>query len=109
MGLIYGDSAYPLSLHLQKGFLGNALTPEQQAFNSHMSSVREAAEWSFDDIVTLWAYLDMKRQQKVLLQPVGLFYRVGAILANCHFCLKRGNRTSDYFGVLPPQLRDYLQ
>ena len=105
---LYGDSAYPLSLYLQKGYLGNQLDLNEQAFNTHMSSVRQAVEWSFDDMATLWAYLDMKRQQRVRLQPVALFYRVATLLTNCYICMRRGNRTSDYFHVLPPDIREYL-
>ncbi len=105
---LFGDSAYPLSLYLQKGFQGIDLTHEQQAFNTRMSSVRQAAEWTFGEINTLWAYVDMRRQQKVGLQPVGMYYRAAALLTNFHVCLQRGNQTSDYFQMAPPQLREYM-
>ena len=36
---IYGDSAYPIRIHLQRPFQGAALTPQMQMFNSSMSSV----------------------------------------------------------------------
>lgn len=105
---LFGDSAFPFSVYLQKGYAGNHLTPAQEAFNARMSSVRQAVEWSFEEITTYWPYLDMKRQQKVGLQPVGLHFRVAVLLINCLTCMKRGNEVSDYFQLSPPILQDYL-
>lgn len=99
---LYGDSAYPFSLYLQKGYTGNGLTPAQEAFNTRMSSVRQAVEWSFHEITTYWPFLDMKQQQKVGLQAVGLHFRVSVFLTNCLTCLKHGNETSDYFELAAP-------
>ena len=42
---IYGDPAYPLSLHLQTGFKNAILTDQQHMFNERMSSVRVSVEW----------------------------------------------------------------
>ena len=72
-----------------------------------MSKVRQSAEWTFGEISTIWAYVDMRRQQKIGLQPVGLYYRAAVLINNCRVCLLRGNET-DYFQVAPPLLREYL-
>lgn len=104
---LFGDSAYPLSPYLQKKFQGN-VTPLQQLFNSRMGGMRQAVEWAFDDIATYWAFIDMKRQQKILLQTVGTCYKVATILANCITIMAGRNKTSDYFGVEPPSLEEYL-
>ena len=102
---LYGEA---LSPYLQKGFQGNLLTPEQQALHTTMSKVRQSAEWTFGEISTIWAYVVKRIQQKIGLQPVGLYYRAAVLLNNCRVCLLRGNETSDYFQVGPPLFREYL-
>ena len=79
---LYGDNAYPLSPYLQKAYQGAALTQAQQRFSTKMSKARVAVEWSFGDISNQWGYLAIKKQQKVLLQPVAMYYRVTALLTN---------------------------
>lgn len=44
---LYGDPAYPLRQHLLCPFKGAFLTPDQQAFNTQMSGVRQCVEWVF--------------------------------------------------------------
>ena len=41
-------------------------------------------------------YLDFKRNNKLLLQPVGKYDLVAALLTNCHTCLY-GSQTSIFF------------
>ena len=53
---IYGDPAYPLRVQLQAPFRNVILTPQMQAFNSSMSSVRSCVEWLFGDIVVTFHY-----------------------------------------------------
>ena len=106
---LYADAAYPLSLCLQKGYQGHHLTPAQQVFNTSMSSARQSVEWPFGEVSTIFAFVDMRRQQKVGLQPIGLYYRMAVLLNNCRVCLLRGNQTSDTFQIAPPLLREYLQ
>ena len=79
---LYGDNAYPLSPYLQKAYQGAALTQAQQRFSTKMSTARVAVEWSFGDISSQWVYLAIKKQQKVLLQPVAMYYRVTTLLTN---------------------------
>ena len=55
---IYGDPAYPLSIHLQTGFKNAILTDQQQLFNEKMSSVRVSVEWVFGDIVERFKFTD---------------------------------------------------
>lgn len=51
---IYRDPAYPLRVHLQGTFKGDALTPQEQ----HISQVRVAVERVFGDITNYFAYWD---------------------------------------------------
>ena len=72
-----------------------------------MSSVHVSVEWNFGKIARYFAYLDFKKNQKILLQPVGKIYLVSALLTNCHTCLY-GFLTTTFFGVQPPDLETYL-
>ena len=107
---LYGDAAYPLSGYIQKGFQGAAAqAPHRQLFNSRMSKVRQAVEWSFGEINSLWSYNDMRKQQRLLLQPVALHYGVSILLTNARTILRMGNKTSDYFKLSPPTIHEYFQ
>ena len=104
---LYGDPAYSLRPYLQCLFRGANLTVEEQLFNSRMSSVRECVEWEFGKILQIFAFLDFRKNLKVLLSPVAKFYLVAGLLSNCHTCLY-GSQTSRYFDLDPPQLEFYL-
>ena len=104
---VYGDPAYPIRTYLLSPFGGANLNVAQMEFNRRMSSVRECVEWEFGNILRLFAFLDFRKDLKVLLSPVAKYYMVGALLTNCHTCLY-GNQTSTYFGLDPPSLQEYL-
>ena len=61
-------------------FRGAHLTDNEQEFNTQMSKVRVSVEWGFGKIIQMFAYLDFKKNLKVLLQPVGKYYLVASIL-----------------------------
>jgi len=105
---IYGDPAYPLRIHLQAPYRNAHLTPEQQSFNSSMSTVRAAVEWVFGDISTYFALLDFKKNLKIGLSPVGKLYSISALLRNALTCLN-GNTTSTFFTLDPPTMEEYFQ
>lgn len=105
---LYGDCAYPIRELLLCPFpAGRGLTPEQQLFNASMSRVRQAVEWGFGKIAAEFAFVDFKKNQKILLQNIGNMYKTAAILSNCHTCLY-GCQTSTYFETNPPNLDEYL-
>jgi hypothetical protein len=105
--LLYGDPAYPTVSGLVAPYRGDRLEPWQQVMNTSMSSVREAVEHGFKGVITDWAYVDFKKGQKLLQQPVGKFYLVATILANMKACIIP-NQISTKFGLKPPTLEDYL-
>ena len=106
--VVYGDPAYGIQSNIISPFRsGQPLTPAEQEFNTAMSSVRVSVEWTFGKIIQLFAFLDFKKNIKVLLQPVGEYYIVGTLLTNCHTCLY-GSQTSSFFNVPPPSLETYL-
>lgn len=106
--VLYGDPAYGIRTHILAPFRGAQLTNDQQQFNTRMSKVRSSVEWGFGKITQNFAYLDFKKNLKVLLQPVAKYYIVGVVLINCHTCLY-GSLTSVYFNLEPPSLESYLR
>ncbi|CAB4028435.1 Hypothetical predicted protein [Paramuricea clavata] len=105
--VIYGDPAYGLSYNILAPYRGNNLSDAQKVFNRDMSRVRVNVEWGFGKISQIFAYLDFKTNLKVLLQPIGIYYLIGALLTNCHTCLY-GSLTSSFFNLEPPVLETYL-
>ena len=105
---LYGDQAYPLRPNLMCPFRGNNLTVRQQEFNNSMAKLRISVEWTFGNVIKLFAFVDYKKNHKLLLQPIGKYYIVASFLTNCHSCFY-GNQTSQYFNIDPPNLNVYLQ
>ncbi|CAC5395948.1 unnamed protein product [Mytilus coruscus] len=105
---LYGDPAYPLRPHLIAPYRGAALTAEEQEFNKLMSAVRVSVEWTFGKVISLFAFLDFKKNLKMYLQPVGKYYVVATIFSKCHTCLY-GSETGTFFGLNPPTLEEYPQ
>ena len=103
-----GDPVYPLRPHLLAPYKGVIITREQQLFNQGMSKVRVSVEWTFGKVVQYFAFLDFKKNLKILLQPIGKYYSVGVILTNCHTCIY-GSVTSSFFHVPPPDVQTYLR
>ena len=85
--VLYGDPAYGLVRNIVSPFRGHGLSLRENEFNRAMSSVRVSVEWTFGKLVQYFAYLDFKKNQEILLQPIGKYYLVSAILTNCNTCL----------------------
>ena len=105
---IYGDTAYPLRPQLQAPFQNANLTPQQEAFNTSMSKVRTSVEWLFGDITNWFSFMDFKKNLKIGLSCVGKMYIVCALLKNARTCLY-GSMTTEFFGLDPPDIRQYFQ
>ena len=83
------------------------MTEEQILFNQSMSKVCECVEWGFGKVVAVFAFVDFKKNQKVYLQPVGHMYVTAVLLTNIHTCFY-SSQTSQYFGLEPPNVHEYL-
>lgn len=105
--VLYGDPAYPIRELLLCPFSSRNISNPQAEFNKAMSSLRQGVEWIFGKIATEFAFLDFKKNQKLLLQDVGTMYKVGVLLTNCHTCLY-GSQCTTYFNVNPVSLEQYL-
>lgn len=104
---IYGDPAYPFSVHLLTGFKGANITQQQGIWNQKMSKVRTSVEWVFGDIINYFKFLDFKKNLKLGLSAVGKMYIVCALLHNARCCLY-GSETSTYFQCDPPIIETYF-
>lgn len=104
---LYGDPAYPLRTELQAPYKGSTLSPEQEAYNSKMSEVRTSVEWCFGKVLTNFAFIDFKKNQKLFLQPLSSYFKASVLFTNIHTCFN-GSSTSTYFNLPPPSVHDYL-
>lgn len=60
-----GDPAYPIRVHHQCPFRNGVLTPQMEAYNTPMSTVRTSVEWLFGDIINYSIkFLDFKKNLK---------------------------------------------
>lgn len=105
---IYGDAAYPIMSHIDRGFRGANLTPAQKAYNRNLSQVRVCVEWMFGKVAQEFSYIDFPKNLKLRLQPVATYYGVALLLTNAHSCLY-GNITASYFNCKPPSLEEYFE
>ena len=94
---IYGNPAYSINSFLLSPYQGAHITQEQRQWNHAMARLRIVAEWAFKEMVSMFGFLDYAKNQKLLLQPVGMQFRVAAILHNAHVCLHQ------------PQITQYFQ
>ena len=83
------------------------LSSQENDFNKAMSSLRVSVEWTYGKLVQYFMYMDFIKNEKILLQPIGKYYLVDAILTNCHTCLY-GSTTTTFFDVQLPSLETYL-
>jgi hypothetical protein len=68
---LYEDPAYPLRMHIRAPYRGAVVTRDQQLFNKRMSKVRVSVERAFGKVGQYYAFLDCRKNLKVLLQPIG--------------------------------------
>lgn len=95
---VYGDPAYSIGRFLLSPYQGAQLTHDQRAWNRTMSRLRIVAEWAFKEMVNTFGFLDYVKNQKLLLQPLGVQFRVAALLHNAHVCLHKPQVTQ-YFEI----------
>ncbi len=106
---IYGDAAYPVCPWLFAPFPENSANfdREKAFFNTSMSPIRSAVEWGFAKLTTYFAFTNFYTNLKLHLQPLGQYFHVATLLANCCTCVY-GSQVASYFGMTPP-LDLYLQ
>lgn len=79
----------------------------RRVLTEKMFALGVCVEWTFSNIITLFAFLDYKKNQKLNLQPVGKSYRVATILTNYHTILY-GSETGSFFDISLPFLPEFI-
>lgn len=95
---VYGDPAYSINRYLISPYQGAYLNRDLKEWNKTMSRIRIVVEWAFKEVVNLFAFVDHEKNQKHLLQPVGIQFRVAVLLHNAHVILHRP-QISQYFDL----------
>lgn len=57
---LLGDPAYPLSIHVMKGYIGRNVTPQQESYNVYHSSARMCVEIAFGKLKSRWRILQKR-------------------------------------------------
>jgi len=105
---VFLDSGYALGNTFITPFSRRrALSPEERRFNREMSSVRQPSEWGIGRVKALFAFLEFKRNLRVLQMPLGAMFLVAVHLKNIHSTLY-GSQTASYFGLPTLSLMEYL-
>ncbi|RHY46144.1 hypothetical protein DYB38_010865 [Aphanomyces astaci] len=85
------------------------LPNRQRRFNSQMSKVQKAVEWSFGRLKILWPFVFDSKKMQMRRTPVEKLFYVAALLTNCHCCTQHmGNQIGMYFDLDPPSIDEYL-
>jgi len=61
---LYGDSAYPLRVHLVVPYRGAGIILWMEDFNNSFSSVRTSVEWLFGDIIIILSLLTLRKLKR---------------------------------------------
>ena len=62
---VYGDKGYDAgNPSLQIPFKGANTTQDQRDYNRTMSDIRQPVEWAFGKVVTLFGFIDLKKEQQ---------------------------------------------
>ena len=109
---LYGDSAYPTSLHSRSPYSNPARNSSEAEVNSDMARLRISVEWGFKDITNTFRSLLFTPQQNINLTLPALQYAVAVLLHNCRVCMNGNgfgaNPTAKYFACPPPSIQSYL-
>lgn len=63
---VYGDPAYPMTYgFIIASFRGGIISRNQMIFNKRMSVVHICVEWAFGKVLTLFAFLNLTKNQKL--------------------------------------------
>jgi hypothetical protein len=93
---ILGDSAYTNGAHIRVVGDGRG-----------WSSLREAIEWGYKDLKTLWKYIDYRHSLKLRKQPIAKIIFVSMLLKNAYICMN-GCQAALYFNINPPSFEEWV-
>jgi hypothetical protein len=79
----------------------------EEISNQRWSPMRVCNENVISLINNKWKLLDYRKVAMVRRQPLGLYYKLGALLTNCLTCLDQ-NQIGEYYNIDAPTLEQYL-
>lgn len=109
--VIYGDRwRSSIWSNILASFCGSRLTQQQESFSRSMSRVWVSVEWTFGKVVSIYSYLNFKRSNKILLQPIGncKYYLVAALAVDKLSYMFIWFPNLHGFWFAPPSLETYL-
>lgn len=77
-------------------------------FNRSLSKVRVCIEQAFGRISALFGGLKNEYMTQVGLSAPGAAYLVATFFTNLRTCADEGNQISQYFGLTPPSVEEYV-
>lgn len=77
-------------------------------FNTEMSKVREAVEWSYKDLKQMLTRNDFARSLKVRQASISLMFTASTVLLNFKTCLKNVGQVGAYFDCPSPSFSAYV-
>jgi len=104
--VLYGDGGYTMGPYLVTPFL--LPNHAQLQFNTDMAKSRIAVEMGFKRVKSLWPFLKMPDRLHLENTPIGALILCGVLLTNVRTCVEGRNQISDYFGIAPPTLEQYI-
>ena len=106
---MYADAIYSLSIYCLTGYRRSNpnTTAAQREWTRIMNAPRTSVVWIIGKVGTTSALTTDGRQQKLMLQNLGMIYSVATLVTNCHTCCY-GGVTSQYFETVPPELEAYM-
>lgn len=81
---VYGDPTYSINRYFISPYQEAQLNWDQQAWNKAMSRIQIVVEQAFKEVVNVFAFVNYEKNQKHLLQPVGIQFRVAVLLHNAY-------------------------
>ena len=96
--MLFGDSAFMLSRHLQRMLKGlQRRTAAGKLFNTAMASVRVSVENAIGEVLGRWGAIGHKKMNRLGAMPLGRHVSVAVFLHNCEGILY-GNLCTGMFG-----------
>lgn len=89
-------------------FNKSAATLTQSNFNTAVSSVQEAMEWSYKEVKQQFTIVDFSRMLKVWKVPFALQNKISELFWNLKVCLQGGGQAGKYCECKPPTIDQYL-
>jgi hypothetical protein len=108
---IFSNSTNILTPYTKRTRNGSKISTDvsKRMFGYFLSRARIGAEWGNKDVLTNFASLVFKPQQKILHSDPEKCYPVAVLLCNVIKCASRGTQQFEtYFKVAPPTLDEYL-